>query len=140
MRDPDSAGRAQLLLHTWVSASAVVGLPDSHKDALAQHRDRRMALICHSVSQADDTCVPITHDELLSAVKRGKSTAPGQDGLTYDVLNHLLTLTDQNPILDIINLSYSSGCLPPSWKSSVIIPIPKGDGTFSTYLSHQLSL
>ncbi|MPC40408.1 hypothetical protein E2C01_033965 [Portunus trituberculatus] len=45
-----------------------------------------MELIRHSVSLLDDTCVLITHDELLSAVKFGKSTAPGKDGITYDIV------------------------------------------------------
>lgn len=48
-----------------------------------------MALIAHNVSLVDDTCVPVTHDELLRAVKHGKSTVPDQDGLTYDILNPL---------------------------------------------------
>ncbi|MPC60105.1 hypothetical protein E2C01_054142 [Portunus trituberculatus] len=48
-----------------------------------------MEWIRHSVSLLDDTCVPITHDKLLSAVQLGKSTA-GKDGITYDILNGLL--------------------------------------------------
>ena len=35
----------------------------------------------------DETCIPFTRDEIRNAVKKGKSTAPGKDGLTYDVIN-----------------------------------------------------
>lgn len=129
VRDPDPVGRAQSLLATWRDSSAISGLPDQHRTHLIHNRPRRLALVTHAVSQPDDTCVPITHDELLNAVKRGQSTAPGEDGLTYDILNSLLVLQD-NPILDMFNFSYTSGCLPPSWKSSILIPIPKGDGSF----------
>ena len=77
----------------------------------------------------DDTCVPITPDELLCAVKSGKSTAPGADGLTYDIINAFLDLKD-NPILDLFNMSYTSQSLPSAWKTAIILPIPKGDGNF----------
>ena len=78
----------------------------------------------------DDTCVPITIDELLHAVKSGKSTAPGEDGLTYDIINALLKVEGDNPILDMFNMSYRNSMLPPAWKSAIIIPVPKSDGKF----------
>ena len=105
------------------------GLPAAHRDALICHQPQRLALVHHYMTLVDDTCIPITLDELLCAVRPGKSTAPGQDGLTYDILYPLLALPD-NPILDLFNMSYSSSTLPLSWKSALIIPIPKSDGTF----------
>ena len=103
---PDPASTAQDLLRTWTNASALAGLPDTHRDDLARHRPHRLTSLQHNTSLLDDTCVPITLDELLCAVKHGQSTAPGQDGLTYDILNALLVLQD-NPILDIFNVIYS---------------------------------
>ncbi|XP_063860620.1 uncharacterized protein LOC135100930 [Scylla paramamosain] len=78
---------------------------------------------------ADDTCVSITHDELLSAVKLGKSAAPGKDGVTYDIFSALLEVKVDNPVLDLFNMSLTAGKLPHSWKTAIIIPIPKDDGT-----------
>ncbi|XP_050700378.1 uncharacterized protein LOC126987455 [Eriocheir sinensis] len=128
--DPDPVGRAQDLMRQWQRASSLGGLPAQHQAELARHRERRMALVQHHVTLLDDTCVPITHDELLLAVKHGKSTAPGHDGLTYDILNALLVVQGDNPLLDLFNMSFAAGCLPPPWKAALIVPIPKGDGTF----------
>lgn len=79
----------QSFLHTWVSASAVSGVSATHRDALAltRHRPRRMTFIHQNISQVDDTCVPVTHEELFNAIKRGKSTGPSQDGSAYGILN-----------------------------------------------------
>ena len=128
--DPDPAGRAQDLIRQWRQASSLADLPALHQADLARHRSRRMALVQHHVGLLDDTCVPFTHDELLCAVKRGQSTAPGQDGLTYNVLNALLTMENNNPLLDLFNMSFDEGRLPPPWKAALIVPIPKGDGTY----------
>lgn len=128
--DPDPAGQAQDLMRQWQRASSLGGLPAQHQAELARHRERRMALVQHHVTLLDDTCVPITHDELLLAVKHGKSTAPGHDRLTYDILNALLVVQGDNPLLDLFNMSFAAGCLPPPWKAALIVPIPKGDGTF----------
>ncbi|XP_050691052.1 calphotin-like [Eriocheir sinensis] len=69
--DSDPAGRAQDLMRQWQRASSLGGLPAQHQAELARHRERRMALVQHHVTLLDDTCVPITHDELLLAVKHG---------------------------------------------------------------------
>ncbi|XP_063866943.1 uncharacterized protein LOC135104011 [Scylla paramamosain] len=128
--DPDPAGRARELVLQWKEASSFSGLPAEHQEALNRQIPQRMELIRHSVSLPDDTCVPITHDELFSAVKLGKSTAPGKDGITYDILSAFLEVKVDNPVLDLFNLSLTAGKLPLSWKTAIIIPIPKGDGTF----------
>ncbi len=58
------------------------GLPAGHQEGLTQDKPHRMDMIDHNAALRGNTCVPITHDELLSAVKHGKSTAPGHNGLT----------------------------------------------------------
>lgn len=90
-----------------------------------------MALVGHHVTQLDETCIPFTRDELLRAVKHGKSTAPGLDGQPYDILKlYSPPPPYYNPLLDLFNMSFAAGCLPPPWKSALIIPSPMGDGTF----------
>ncbi|MPC55891.1 hypothetical protein E2C01_049836 [Portunus trituberculatus] len=40
----------------------------------------------------------------------------GKDGITYDILNALLEVKVDNPILDLFNMSLTTGKLPNSWK------------------------
>ncbi|XP_076049533.1 uncharacterized protein LOC143030260 [Oratosquilla oratoria] len=128
--DSNPAKKVKDLIKQWSSASALSGLPVGHKMALAENRLQRLQLVNHNVKLDDDTCVPISIDELLYAVKSGKSTAPGEDGLTYNIINALLNIDGKNPILDMFNVSYRNSTLPPAWKSAIIIPVPKSDGKF----------
>lgn len=111
MSAPDPAGRAQDLIRHWQRGSSLSGLPARHQADLAHHRERRRALAQHHVMLLDDTCVPITRDELL-AVKHGKSTSPGHDGLSYDILNTLLVVQGDKPLLKLFNMSFAVGRLP----------------------------
>jgi len=79
---------------------------------------------CQLLDEAD---APFTRHELLAAIKTSKSTAPGDDGITYDIIRLLAKVQVQgrNPLLDLFNLTYSTGILPTSWKQATIIPIPK---------------
>lgn len=60
----------------------------------------------------------------MVAVKKGKSTAPGADGITCDILNCLAGM-EKGPLLDLFNMSFSLGRLPRGWKEAVVVPIPK---------------
>ncbi|XP_064120218.1 uncharacterized protein LOC135224825 [Macrobrachium nipponense] len=66
----------------------------------------------------------ITEDELRRAVMGKKNSAPGDDGLTYQVLR-LLQKVPGNPLLQLYNLCYQHGYVPAGWTISTIIPIPK---------------
>ncbi|XP_063849706.1 uncharacterized protein LOC135093957 [Scylla paramamosain] len=134
--DPDPASRARELVVQRKEASSFSGFPVEHQEALDRQRPQRMELIRHSVSLPDDTSVPITHDELLSAVKLGH---PGKDGIAYDILNALLEVTVDNPVLDLLNMYLTAGKLPHSWKTAITILAPKGDGTFRP-ISHSTCL
>ena len=69
----------------------------------------------------------ISHDELLRTIKSDKSTAPGEDGITYEVLNCLASM-ENSPLLDLFNMSFFNGKLSRAWKKALIIPIPKSNG------------
>ena len=71
----------------------------------------------------EDT-TPITEEELRRALARGKTTAPGEDGITYHVLRQLQKVPG-NPLLHLCNLCYRLGHVPAAWTCSTIIPIPK---------------
>ena len=66
---------------------------------------------------------------MLFVINGGRSTAPGADGVTYDILNCLASVP-YGPLLALFNMSYEEGRLPRGWKRAIIIPIPKGNGKF----------
>ncbi|XP_076041838.1 uncharacterized protein LOC143025719 [Oratosquilla oratoria] len=72
----------------------------------------------------EDDDVPITEDELRRALVTSKTTAPGDDGTTYQVFRLLLKLP-ANPLLQLYNLCFSKGHVTRAWTSSTILPTPK---------------
>ena len=126
-RDPK--GKANELMKKWSSASSINNLPSNVQTSLSARRLHRHQLIEMQMGVGDETCLPFTREELFSGIKKGKSTAPGEDGMTYDVINCLIMM-DDSPLLDLINLSYKNGRLPIKWKLALIIPVPKGNGEY----------
>ena len=67
---------------------------------------------------------PIDLDELLRTLKTCKESAPGPDGISYNILKKLWNTT--GPIMvEAWRYTLSSGKLPPSHKTSVLKLIPK---------------
>lgn len=128
--DSHPTQKVQDLIQQWSGASALSSLPHGHRIALAENRLYRLQLVNSTVKVFDDTCAPITLDELLYAIKSGKSTAPGEDGLTYGIINYLVNIKGHNPVLDMFNMSFRNGRLPTEWKTAIIIPLPKSDGNY----------
>ena len=126
---PDPKGNANDLMRKWAAASSFSGLPNNVQACLRNRRFKRRRLVSMQSAMTDESCVPFTENELLNAVKKGKSTAPGEDGLTYEVLNCLITMKN-SPLLDLFNLSYENGRLPIKWKIALIVPVPKGNGEY----------
>ena len=62
--------------------------------------------------------------QVRMALRPKKSTAPGLDGITYDIINLLASLKG-NPILRLYNLIWTDNKLPGAWKHAIIIPVPK---------------
>ena len=68
--------------------------------------------------------------ELKSALKTCKKKAPGPDGLTNDMLQHLHPASLHH-LLDIYNLIWIKSTFPTNWRRAIILPIqkPGKDGT-----------
>lgn len=116
---------AQNLINTWSEQAQARNLPAHIQDALSTHRDIRSLRLMAALLRADeDDDVLITEDELRRALTRCKATAPGDDGVTYQVLRLLLKVPG-NPLLQLYNLCFSRGYVPAAWTSSTIVPIPK---------------
>ena len=129
MMHPQPEVMANQLADQWRLASHSDGLPPEVQQAVKGWERERRGLIEVAVNMGGPTCTDLTHDELLRAIKRGKSTAPGDDGMTYEVLNCLAAIND-GPLLQLFNMSFREGRLPRAWKRATIIPIPKPGGGF----------
>lgn len=126
---PQPERQANELAEAWAQAASVASLPPEVRQALDSWEGERREAILRALNTPAVTGVDITRDELLRAIKRGKSTAPGEDGITYEVLNALATI-DDGPLLHLFNMSYREGRMPRAWKRSLIVPIPKSGGDF----------
>lgn len=68
--------------------------------------------------------VPFTLLDVLTALSTCNDTSPGPDGIPYAMLRHLPD-DSLSFLLNIYNAMWRNGFIPPSWKASTIIPIPK---------------
>lgn len=67
---------------------------------------------------------PITFPELHIALKNKKDTSPGKDKIQYSFIKKLAPKA-LFMLLQIFNLIFNTGQIPPQWKHSVVIPIIK---------------
>ena len=124
-RHPDPTRKGNELINKWASASSHDELPLHVRSALRRRLKERQAAIqtaLQGTGPADH--IPFTESELRIALKPRKSTAPGLDGITYDVISLLASLRG-NPILRLFNLIWATKKLPTPWKYAIIIPVPK---------------
>ena len=63
-------------------------------------------------------------NELKTALLNCNDSAPGHDGIHYQLLKHLPE-SCLKIVLKVYNRIWTSGYFPTSWKKAVIIPIPK---------------
>ena len=83
---------AQNLINTWSEQAQSRNLLAHIQDALSTHRDVRNLRLMTALFRADeDDNVLITEEELRRALIMCKATAPGDDGVTYQVFR-LLTI------------------------------------------------
>ena len=68
---------------------------------------------------------PINENELICQINSLKGNAsPGDDNISANIIKHF-HLKLLNPLLHLINLSYSTGIFPARFKHAVVIPIHK---------------
>ena len=68
--------------------------------------------------------VPYSLPKLRSALSLCKDSSPGSDNVTYTMIRHLDS-GSLSFLLGLFNRMWSDGYVPPSWKSAIVITIPK---------------
>ena len=113
------------LITTWSSQSHTCNLPVHIQNALSTQRNaRKLRLMAAILAPDEEDEVPLSEYELQRALTGSKNSAPGDDGLTYQVLR-LLQKVPGSPLLQLFNLCLRRGYVPSAWTSSTIVPIPK---------------
>jgi exonuclease III len=79
---------------------------------------------CQEDGDDHDLMAPITTDTILAALRKTKSTSPGEDKVDYSILKKC------HPLLfhyleDLYNLLRNIGYFPRSWKTAIGVMIPK---------------
>lgn len=92
-------------MEQWALASSQESLPRVIIDELQKSEQIHWHRIDSATKEIDNSDNPITEWEIMNALKRGKSTAPGDDGVTYDIINALAEVRG-NPLYFLINRSY----------------------------------
>ena len=126
---PNAYAKANRLILRWSRGESINELPLDVQASLREGSKFRNEIVQCQIALQRDTCVPITQAELNHALKHRKFTAPGNDGITYDIVNCLASIKN-GPVLDLFNMSYNAGYLPLEWKKAVIMPIPKQNGDY----------
>jgi ribonuclease HI len=73
---------------------------------------------------------PFSMAELKQALTHTKETSPGGDRLCYKMFRKM-PMVSLYIILNLFNLIWTKGCIPDSWKKSIVIPIHKnGKNTY----------
>ena len=67
---------------------------------------------------------PITVTEMLGALGRCRRTAPGEDSISYPMLQNLHNTSRQN-ILRIFNIIYQQQVYPEQWKTAIVLSFHK---------------
>ncbi|KAJ4440325.1 hypothetical protein ANN_08464 [Periplaneta americana] len=89
-------------------------------DTLLKHVNRHLNL-----QQQRDLQLPITEEEILMAIETApKNTAPGSDGLTYQLYKIHWTLI-KDTLVELFNYIFDSGIVVEGFSDGIVILLPK---------------
>lgn len=115
---------AERLVKEWVNNSSFKSLPENIKKSILKLREWRRRKYNNKIKEESDLDMDFSVFELKNALKMGKSTAPGEDGVTYDIIRLLVEIKGC-PLLRLFNIILNGGKLPKMWKRFLMIPIPR---------------
>jgi ribonuclease HI len=85
---------------------------------------------------SEDYNLPFTLEELNVALNRAKDSATGADKIHYQLLKHLPE-SCRVTLLNIFNAIWDYGAFPTSWKTALVIPIPKPNKDHSDPINYR---
>jgi len=121
---PDPLGEAERLAAHFATRTSPTLLPAAVQARQRELTEVREQVVRTACSQATDTDLPFTSDELEAALRRKADTAPGADRVSYSMLSHLGN-SGRTQLLGLFNQSLREGRLPRAWLTAIIHPIPK---------------
>ncbi|WP_135568261.1 hypothetical protein [Solemya elarraichensis gill symbiont] len=99
--------------------------PSNCSNAFSTHRAKQeQHPLNFKSSNFEDYNKVFSLQELQISLSKSHNTAPGPDGIHYELLKHLPSQSLEL-LLEIFNYIWTSGSLPSSWKEATVIPIPK---------------
>ncbi|XP_049868206.1 uncharacterized protein LOC126371572 [Pectinophora gossypiella] len=115
----DAANSARYLAETFYPRD------DREKDNDEHRAIRKRAEMTNEGKQGESCDPPFTADELLRATKSfNPKKAPGSDGLTADIWDHLIS-SNTDTILRLMNKCLTHQYFPRSWKEATVIVLRK---------------
>ena len=113
------------IANALASSFAYISSSDHYSPSFRVHKRKCEAVPFSFASDNSESYnCPFTLDELQNAIARSGSTSKGPDHLHYSFFKNLPP-SSLNVLLAILNKLWLNDCFPPSWSSSIIIPIPK---------------
>lgn len=115
----DSGRKADIFLNHYFPENVA----PHESDERADHLQRVVEDLCHD-DQPHALNDDFTLDELNEALKDLPSKAMGKDRIHNEMLTNM-SMENRKCLLRLLNLSYSTGFVPPEWKIAIVVPILK---------------
>jgi ribonuclease HI/exonuclease III len=122
--DPEPEQTSNKLINQFVGRSRTDQLPSNVQKRLNELKSQRQQDLDAHINMPDDTDVHFTIGEFVRALNVKRKSAPGSDGITYEIIRNL-SPSFHSRLLALYNRSWTLGRLPVRWKTAVITPIPK---------------
>ena len=117
------------LLDDFVDRSSSTQFPVDVEATIQQHRPARLQLVDNALGLPSESDRPITCSEINAVLKTTKDTSPGEDTLSYSMVEHAPICLKQR-LAELYTKLLSSGKLPSRWKTAVIVPVPKKNNIY----------
>lgn len=123
--------KANLLVSHYSSMSSNDNLAAHFKDHKSKMEKvieeiEQKQTLNNEINNSSNLNKEFSYNELIAALRKKKSTAPGADQIHYTILKELPSQSKQI-LLNLINKSWVDGTLPDQWKEATVIPILKAN-------------